>query len=107
MVETKDEEEGENEQNDQPREADESPEQKVNSFWDISYGVGEEEELDEVQMSQNTVTTRSARKMTSFHTPPSFPPKVASHTQNTIDDASKQVFLILLYQSWNMIYWNT
>jgi hypothetical protein len=45
LTESKDEEEGENEQKDQSQEADESPEQQVNYFWDISYGVGEEEEI--------------------------------------------------------------
>jgi hypothetical protein len=40
LIESKDEEEGENEQKEQSHETDELPEQQVNSFWDISYGVG-------------------------------------------------------------------
>jgi hypothetical protein len=41
-VEPKEEEVEGTEQQDQSQEVDESNEQQVNSFWDISYGLGEE-----------------------------------------------------------------
>jgi len=41
LIESKDGEEHENEQTKQTQEVDELPEQKVNSFWDISYGMEE------------------------------------------------------------------
>jgi hypothetical protein len=44
MTKSKNEEEGEDEQQDQYKEIEEKKEQKVNSFWDIFFGVGEEEE---------------------------------------------------------------
>jgi hypothetical protein len=58
-------------------------EKEVNSFWDISFGLGEEEEEDvgEIHMSQNIVTTRSASKASSSN--PSFLFKTANTTPNT------------------------
>jgi hypothetical protein len=45
----------------------------VDSFWDISFGLGEEEEdLEEIHMSQNAVTTRSASKTSSSNPPTSY-----------------------------------
>jgi len=85
LIESKYEEEGENEQKDQYQEADESPEQKVNYFGGISYREGEEGEskdIEEIHMSQNIVTTTSARKNTSSDTPAySNPPRISPHTQ--------------------------
>jgi hypothetical protein len=42
----------------------ETEEKQLNYFWDITYG-GKEEEIEEVHMSKNVVTTRSTRKNTS------------------------------------------
>jgi hypothetical protein len=57
---------------------------EVNSFWDISYG-GEEEEIDEIHLSQNVVTTRILRKNTSYNTPntPNPPTTTTSNTKKT------------------------
>jgi hypothetical protein len=77
LIESKYGEEYENEQTEQSQEIDELPEKQVNSFWDISYGVEEEEEIEEIHMSQNVVTTRSASKKASSDTPTPFePPKI-------------------------------
>jgi hypothetical protein len=56
------------EQQEQPQESQELEEKQLNSFWDIAYG-GDEEEVEEVHMSQNVVTTRSASKKSSDDTP--------------------------------------
>jgi hypothetical protein len=49
-------------------------EKEVNSFWDISFGLGEQEEEDveEIHMSQNVVTTRSASKASSSNSPSNY-----------------------------------
>jgi hypothetical protein len=53
--------------------------------------VEEEEEIEEVHMFQNVVTTRISSKNTSFDNhAPYDPPKNTSHTQKTTDNASKQ-----------------
>jgi hypothetical protein len=51
----------------------ETGEKEVNSFYDISFGLGEEDEEDveEIHMSQNVVTTRSASKDSSSNLPSS------------------------------------
>jgi hypothetical protein len=59
-IESKYEEEGKVEQQGKSQEAEEIEEQRVNSFWDIYFGLGEEEEyVEEINMSQNAVTIRS------------------------------------------------
>jgi hypothetical protein len=84
--ESKEEEEGEAEQHDQSQETDETEEKEVNSFWDISFGLGEEEEeeVEEIHLSQNAVTTKSASKASSSNPPSSSETtKTTSNTQNT------------------------
>jgi hypothetical protein len=56
------------EQQEQPQESQEPEEKQINSFWDIDYG-GDEEEVEEVHMSQNFVTTRSFNKKAYEDTP--------------------------------------
>jgi len=91
LIESKDEEEGENDQKEQSHETDEMHEKQVNSFSDISYGVEEEEDIEEIHMSQNSMTTRSERKNTPFDIlSPSKPPKNDPHTQKELDSPSKQ-----------------
>jgi hypothetical protein len=52
LIESKDEEEGENDQKEQSHETDDLHEKQVNSFSDISYGVEEEEDIEEIHISQ-------------------------------------------------------
>jgi hypothetical protein len=55
------------------------------------FGLGEEEEVEEVHMSQNVVTTKSASKTNSpYTTSPSDPPKTTSHTQKNTDKSPKK-----------------
>jgi hypothetical protein len=63
---------------------------KLTPFGTFHYGLGEEEEIEEVHMSQNVVTTRVQVKLTSLIPSPSDPPKTTSHTQKTTDKAPKQ-----------------
>jgi hypothetical protein len=58
----------------------------VNSFWDITYG-GEEEEMEEIHMSQNVVTTRSSSKNTSSNTQNTSNPPTTT-TSNTKQTSS-------------------
>jgi hypothetical protein len=67
MIKVKGEEEENQEQKEQPQESQEIEEQQLSSFLDIAYS-GEEEETEEVHMSQNVVTTISTSKNTLYDT---------------------------------------
>jgi hypothetical protein len=68
--------------------------------------VEEEEEIEEIHMSQNVVTTRSASKKASSDTPtPSEPPKNAPHTQKTSYTPSKIIVPSNAATKLNMISW--
>jgi hypothetical protein len=81
----KEEEGGETKQQDQSQEVDESEEQQVNLFLGYFFGLGEEEGVEEVHMSQNVVTTRSASKATSSN------PHESSDTTKTTPNTQKNL----------------
>jgi hypothetical protein len=69
-------EEGESKQQDESQDTKGIDEQGVNYFWDISFGLeeGEEEDIEEIHMSQNVVTTRSGSMTSSSDSPSTFEP---------------------------------
>jgi hypothetical protein len=73
---------------------------RINSFWDVSYnllGEGEEEDVEEIHMSQNVVTTRSGKKTSSSDSPStSEPAKTTSTTRKHIPMVNK-LHLLLPY----------
>jgi hypothetical protein len=71
MIEVKNEGEEKHQQHEQSQESQGAQEKQLNSFLDITYG-GEEEEMEEINLSQNVVTTRSSSKNISSNTPKHF-----------------------------------